>query len=389
MAEENAANADSQTLVETFKEDVRIGVRLPPEEWRMHGQPSPLFKEYLELVAAAGWGDCLFDGASINVGPEDALIVVDMQNDFIPKDSVNRQGGAFGCAEGSKVADPIVKLMQRFASEGGRVVATRDYHPADHCSFLVRDGPFPSHCVQGSVGANFYKPVGDCLQRLRRGKDQVSRVEIVFKGFCSEIDSFGAVEYPDNSETFCRLCNIGSEAHVFGCPLPAWTGSFQLTCSSLEQDVNAPPDVMAVHRRVALQDYLKNQAIRRVFVCGLALDYCVLDTALNARKTGQFDEVFIILDATRAAYIKSIGLYGSGFLQDPAKIKVQLEANGVRLLPTVALLPDFVPRSPFQTSALAGLKAKLASLFSSATAAPAAPAPAAPKKKLEGHREKE
>jgi nicotinamidase/pyrazinamidase len=73
-----------------------------------------------------------------------ALIIVDVQNDFLP-------GGALGVPDGDAVIEPINAL----AAGGGfdLVLATRDWHPADHSSFREQGGPWPAHCVKGSPGA--------------------------------------------------------------------------------------------------------------------------------------------------------------------------------------------------------------------------------------------
>jgi nicotinamidase/pyrazinamidase len=75
----------------------------------------------------------------------DALIIVDLQNDFCP-------GGALPVPTGHEVILPINPLLQhRWLS-----VATRDWHPADHCSFKPRGGPWPPHCVQQTLGAELH-----------------------------------------------------------------------------------------------------------------------------------------------------------------------------------------------------------------------------------------
>eukprot|EP00966_Prymnesium_polylepis_P136476 3153521-Prymnesium_polylepis.1 len=69
---------------------------------------------------------------------------------------------------------------------------------------------------------------------------------------------------------------------------------------------------------------------KRLFVCGLALDFCVLDTCINAKVSG-FDSVILILDAARAAHIPGVGGFGTGFLQDPSAIKSKILKAEVRL----------------------------------------------------------
>jgi nicotinamidase/pyrazinamidase len=75
----------------------------------------------------------------------DALIIVDVQNDFCP-------GGALAVDGG----DAVIAPLNRLAAEHDVVVATRDWHPADHHSFAAQGGPWPVHCVQGSEGAELH-----------------------------------------------------------------------------------------------------------------------------------------------------------------------------------------------------------------------------------------
>jgi len=76
------------------------------------------------------------------------LVVVDVQRDFLP-------GGALGVPHGEDVVPVLAPYVAAFASADRPVVFTRDWHPPDHCSFAVRGGPWPPHCVAGSAGAEF------------------------------------------------------------------------------------------------------------------------------------------------------------------------------------------------------------------------------------------
>jgi nicotinamidase/pyrazinamidase len=152
----------------------------------------------------------------------DALIIVDVQNDFC-------EGGALAVPDGDAVVEPI----NRLAKEAPFVVATRDWHPPNHNSFREQGGPWPVHCVQGTEGAELHP-------RLERG-----RIDAV-------ID---AGQAPD---------------------LPGYSG-FEGT---------------------DLERVLREHAARDVHLAGLALDYCVKATALDARRAG-FD-VVVHRDATRA-----------------------------------------------------------------------------------------
>jgi nicotinamidase/pyrazinamidase len=81
-------------------------------------------------------------------GPGDALIVVDVQNDFLP-------GGALGVPHGDIVVAPLNPLIDAWSARGLSVYVTRDWHPPNHCSFAGQGGPWPVHCVAGTPGAEF------------------------------------------------------------------------------------------------------------------------------------------------------------------------------------------------------------------------------------------
>jgi nicotinamidase/pyrazinamidase len=159
------------------------------------------------------------------IRPDDALIVVDVQHDFLP-------GGALGVSEGERIFEPIDELAPRFA----RVYATRDWHPPDHSSYAAQGGPWPVHCVAGTHGAAFDP-------RL-----DLEHVDVVVdKGVDRETDGYSG-----------------------------------FAATSLESD-------------------LREHGVKRVFVCGLATDYCVKATALDARAAG-FD-VVVIEDASAAVNV--------------------------------------------------------------------------------------
>jgi nicotinamidase/pyrazinamidase len=156
----------------------------------------------------------------------EALIVVDVQNDFCP-------GGALAVAEGDRVIEPL----HRLAEEADVVVATRDWHPEDHGSFQEQGGIWPVHCVADTPGAELHPALdrGRIDQVVDKGQDRATEGYSGFDG----------------------------------------TGLERLLC---ERGVN------------------------RVHVGGLALDYCVKNTALDAKRAG-FDTV-VHLDATRAVDVE-------------------------------------------------------------------------------------
>ncbi len=154
----------------------------------------------------------------------DALIIVDVQNDFCP-------GGALAVGDG----DAVVPIINALASRFGTVVATQDWHPADHQSFVSQGGPWPIHCVAGTAGAALHPALDTAPIDLTVRKAMVAEEE-AYSGF-------------DGTD---------------------------------------------------LAQQLRERSIRRVYVAGLALDYCVDATALDACKAG-FD-TYVIEDATRAVF---------------------------------------------------------------------------------------
>ena len=122
-----------------------------PSDWCMQAQGCPKFSEYIMLAKANGWGD-LVSPDVLNVGPTDGLVIVDMQNDFVPMDDLNPHGGAFAVSEGNLICPLIMRLAETFAKNGGLVAACKDYHPDDHCSFIPNGGDFPAHCIQARPG---------------------------------------------------------------------------------------------------------------------------------------------------------------------------------------------------------------------------------------------
>ncbi len=171
-------------------------------------------------------------GSSLRPGERDLLVIVDVQNDFCP-------GGALAVPDGDAVVAPINRLAGRFA----HVVLTQDWHPAGHLSFASSHPgkrPFetttlsygtqvlwPDHCVQNSAGASFHRAL------------EAPRAELVLrKGFRREIDSYSAF---------------------------------------FENDRTTP---------TGLSGYLRTRGFERVFLVGLATDFCVQYSALDARREG-------------------------------------------------------------------------------------------------------
>ena len=164
---------------------------------------------------------------AIKLTVSDALLLVDVQNDFCP-------GGALAVADGDAVV-PALNAWIAVARQGGaRVFASRDWHPPDHLSFAARGGLWPPHCVQDTPGAAFH-------QDLELPDDTV----VVTKADQSEREAYSAF---DSGE---------------------------------------------------LADALLAAGIERLWVGGLATDYCVKASVLDAAELPEL-EVHVIADAIRA-----------------------------------------------------------------------------------------
>ena len=141
-------------------------------------------REYEDMCKKAGMFATEKTADFLPICETDALIVVDMQNDFLPVDLFNPSGGKFGVTGGANAGANIVDLIAEFTRQGGCIVATRDYHPYDHASFngRTKGAWFPPHCIQGSIGSMFYPPIKAALQNARnkssKPNKQVSKSSI-------------------------------------------------------------------------------------------------------------------------------------------------------------------------------------------------------------------
>ena len=152
----------------------------------------------------------------------DALLAVDVQYDFLP-------GGALGVPDGDRVIAPLNRWL---GVPGLFKIASRDWHPPDHCSFQAQGGPWPPHCVRGTRGAEFHESF------LSGAADLV-----VSKATKRDEEAYSAFDSPD------------------------------------------------------LAPALEKRGVRRLWIGGLATDYCVLASVLDARKKGL--EAFVIEDAVQ------------------------------------------------------------------------------------------
>ncbi|WP_421779762.1 bifunctional nicotinamidase/pyrazinamidase [Kiloniella litopenaei] len=203
---------------------------------------------------------------SLDLSSRDALLVIDLQNDFCT-------GGALAVPDGEAIVPVVNRLIDRFP----HALATQDWHPEGHLSFASsHEGQtpygtielsygtqvlWPDHCVQGHDGSTLHKDLNKTALEL-----------ILRKGFRKEIDSYSA--FFENDKT----------------------------------------------TSTGLTGYLRERQIERVFLCGLATDFCVYYSAIDAIKQGF--ETFVIADACRA-----IDLDGS-----LAKAMTHMRESGVEIL---------------------------------------------------------
>jgi hypothetical protein len=99
----------------------------------------------------------------LTLGPGDALIVVDVQNDFLP-------GGTLAVPQGDEVIPVLNEYIAMFEEEKLPIIATRDWHPENHCSFTERGGIWPTHCIADTEGAAFH-------EELKLAKDTLAHLQ--------------------------------------------------------------------------------------------------------------------------------------------------------------------------------------------------------------------
>jgi nicotinamidase/pyrazinamidase len=188
-------------------------------------------------------------------GPGDTLLVVDVQNDFLP-------GGALGITGGDAIVPTLNRLLGAWRQRGLPVFLSRDWHPSGHCSFALQGGPWPDHCVAGTFGAEFSRHL------------QVAPTDVVIsKATRLDKDAYSALD---------------------GTPLAG---------------------------------ALRSRGITRLFIGGLATDYCVRATGIDARAAGL--DVVVLADAVCAVNVEP---------GDGDRALAELERAGCQLATTDAVL---------------------------------------------------
>lgn len=160
----------------------------------------------------------------------DALVVVDLQRDFLP-------GGNLAVVGGDEVVPVFNAYIQRFLAHQLPVFATRCWHTPHHCSFTEQGGPWPPHCIAGTPGARFAP-----------GLELPEAAFVISKGTSRDADAYSGFEGTN------------------------------------------------------LDELLRGQGVRRVFVGGLATDVCVVNTVMDALDLGY--QTVLLKDATRSVNLK-------------------------------------------------------------------------------------
>ena len=166
----------------------------------------------------------------LNISSMDALIIADIQNDFLP-------GGALPVDQGEQIIPVLNEYAKMFNKTDAKLVASRDWHPPKHISFTAQGGPWPPHCVQETEGAKFSPDL----------------------------------KLPKSTTIVSKATDSGKEAY-------------------------------SVFDGTDLGEQLKSWGVTRIFIGGLATDYCVVNSVIDAHKMG-FD-VVVLVDATRGINIK-------------------------------------------------------------------------------------
>jgi len=192
--------------------------------------------------------------STISPKADDALIVVDVQNDFLP-------GGTLGIPEGDTVIEPLNRYIEVFDDKDLPVFATRDWHPPEHCSFEPQGGPWPEHCVADTPGAEFSSDL-----------------------------------------------NLPEDTHV------------------ISKATRPERDAYSGFDGTDLQQRLREQGVRRLFVGGLATDYCVLNTVRDAVVAGF--GVYLLEDAIRGVNLN---------MGDTTKALTEMHRIGARPLHVQAI----------------------------------------------------
>lgn len=323
---------------------------------------SPYYEEWVSRLGIKVDNEKKIDSSTA------ALVIVDMQNDFVGEFSytdeeiavgsspcfaaLGSKSACFGVAEGKQVAEVLKQILRdhKFST----VIASLDDHSPNHCSFFASasatvapqsckqefeptncdtsafhgcrgtffennytsgqvSGPFPPHCVRGYAGSELYSIVGDAMKEYQGDK------HVAIKGLDLSTDSFGVFSYSEKSWDFYNRAGLFSTSD----PSPAlmirsmltWeknmktsTGAAAFT-SPFDEYTQPPPfsttgaagSLVRTHADALVAS--KGSQVQSILVTGLAGDWCVLDSALNAKALWPDKEVYYVIDSLRPAFL--------------------------------------------------------------------------------------
>jgi len=162
--------------------------------------------------------------------PNDALLLADIQNDFLP-------GGTLGIDGSHEIIPILLRYLNHFHSKGLPIFLTRDWHPPNHCSFRDQGGPWPAHCIAGSSGS-----------------------------------------------------------------LPPRSFEAPLSAVIIYKAIDPNREAYSAFQDTPLHRHLRAIGVRRLFIGGLATDYCVLNTVKDARALGY--DVRLLMDGIKAVNVQ-------------------------------------------------------------------------------------
>ena len=229
-----------------------------------------------------------------NVEGERVLVIVDVQNDFV-------NGIAGGANLNEPGTDKMIDSCINQIRKSSHIILTKDYHPKDHMSFKN----FGEHCLIQSKGAHIAKPIRDAI--LNRAINKDSKVEIGYKGYVQDQDSYGGAAYHVGEEHYKdRAKELGhtrtyKESERVGGMVCHEDNSIADENFLTNYGYNPSQQKVASLKKYDWRKIIEKN--KTIVICGLILDYCVIDTAINlsllAKEMNISVKIVISLSATR------------------------------------------------------------------------------------------
>ena len=298
-----------------------------------------------------------FDESLIKEQEQNILYVIDMQNDFIddkvevttetetekfpdataeqrfvingqPIDLYRNLGGPggtgnFAVTEGNAVVKKIIDFIENNHEKFNKIIFTRDWHPRDHCSFndkieivegTTNTGHYPAHCVFNTLGACFAPAIKEKITYDEEKKkfvfgDRKIPIDIIFKGFHQDTDSYTAEKWPENEKYPIKPRQLSSCCPGDSCKKEN-TGGYKLN-----EDLYGKSNEMIIYdtNKKIVSNFegmfdkntplLERNQKYNFYVVGLAGDFCVKDTAINLKNNYTTSNVYVIQELTRYVFI--------------------------------------------------------------------------------------